>query len=76
MRMRIRLSQLRRIIREVVEEAVVDEASKDDDLNKDGKNDFEDVMIARHKASGLPHGVAVSKGEKAAKKAKQKTQGA
>jgi hypothetical protein len=62
--MKIRLSQLRRIIREVVEEA-----SKDEDLNDDGKNDFTDVMIARHKASGMSHDKAVEKGEKAADKA-------
>jgi hypothetical protein len=68
--MKIRLSELRRIIRETVEEVVGEEDQPD--LNKDGKNDFEDVMIARHKASGLPHGVAVTKGEKAAKKAAQK----
>jgi hypothetical protein len=77
--MKIRLSQLRRIIRETIEEEVVvsddreveinvDEA---EDLNKDGKNDFEDVMIARHKASGMPHDKAVEKGEKAAKAAKK-----
>lgn len=67
--MKIRLSQLRKIIREVVEQVV--EAEKDDDLNDDGKNDFKDVMIARMKASGMDDKKAVEKGEKAAKKAKQ-----
>lgn len=75
--MKIRLSQLRRIIREVVEATITDDPEVDitvdeaEDLNKDGKNDFEDVMIARHKASGMPHKVAVAKGEKAAKAAKK-----
>jgi len=78
--MKIRLSQLRRIIREVVEATVADDAEVDvtvdeaEDLNKDGKNDFEDVMIARHKASGMPHDKAVEKGEKAAKSAKKKNE--
>ena len=69
--MKIRLSQLRKIIREVVEEVSLDEESKED-LNKDGKNDFEDVMIARMKASGMPHDKAVEKGEAAASKSMKK----
>jgi hypothetical protein len=75
--MKIRLSQLRSIIRETIEEIVYDdpevtiEEAEKEDLNKDGKNDFEDVMIARHKASGMPHGVAVKKGEAAARAAKR-----
>jgi hypothetical protein len=44
------------------------------DLNKDGKNDFEDVMIARHKASGMDHEDAVEKGEKAANSAKRQNE--
>lgn len=67
--MKIRLSQLRQIIREAIEETM-EEADKD--LNKDGEHDFEDVMIARMKASGMGHEKAVEKGEKAAKAAKQK----
>jgi DnaJ-class molecular chaperone len=67
--MRIRLSHLRRIIRETVEQVV--QADKDADLNKDGENDFEDVMIARMKASGMDSDDAIEKGEMAAKKAKQ-----
>tara|TARA_B100000212_G_C27307577_1_gene504311 strand:- start:230 stop:577 length:348 start_codon:yes stop_codon:yes gene_type:complete len=43
--MRYRISELRRIIRKVLIEAV--------DQNKDGKNDFDDVKIARMKASGM-----------------------
>ena len=50
--MKIRLSQLRQIIRETIEETMeMEEADKD--LNKDGEHDFEDVMIARMKASAL-----------------------
>jgi hypothetical protein len=64
--MRIKLSELRSIIRESIEEVLEAE-----DLNKDGKNDFEDVMIARMKASGMDHEEAVEKGEKAAKGAKK-----
>ena len=67
MGMRIRLSQLRKIIRETVEEVVQEK----DDLNRDGEHDFEDVMIARMKASGMGHDKAVEKGEKAAKAAKK-----
>jgi hypothetical protein len=37
------------------------------DLNKDGKNDFEDVMIARMKASGMGHEKAVKKAAKTKK---------
>ena len=66
--MKIKLSELRRIIREVIE-AGMDEAEKKD-LNDDGKNDFEDVMIARMKASGMPHEKAVKKAAKGAKKRK------
>jgi len=69
--MKIRLSQLRQIIREAIEETMEME-EVDKDLNKDGENDFEDVMIARMKASGMGHEKAVEKGEKAAKTAKQK----
>ena len=43
--MRYRISELRKIIRKVLIEAV--------DQNKDGKNDFEDVKIARMKAAGM-----------------------
>jgi flagellar hook-basal body complex protein FliE len=69
--MKIKLSQLRQIIREAIEETLeIKEADKD--LNKDGENDFEDVMIARMKASGMDHEKAVEKGEKAAKTAAKK----
>ena len=68
--MKIALSQLRRIIREVVEAEI---AEAEEDHNDDGKHDFKDVMIARMKASGMKDDDAVEKGEKAAKKAaKQK----
>ena len=69
--MKITISQLRKIIRETVEEVIVKETEKDD-LNKDGEHDFEDVMIARMKASGLSNKDAVKKGEKAAKSAEKK----
>jgi hypothetical protein len=46
--------------------------SKSADLNDDGHNDFEDVMIARMMASGVPKSVAVAKGTAAAKKSKKK----
>lgn len=69
--MRISISQLRKIIREVVEESMYE---AEEDLNKDGKHDFEDVMIARMKASGMKHDKAVEKGEKAAIDAKKKKQ--
>jgi len=69
--MKIALSQLRKIIREVVESEM---AEAEEDLNKDGKHDFEDVMIARMKASGMKHDTAVEKGEKAAKKATKQKQ--
>ena len=65
--MRIRLSTLRRLIRETVEQVVQEK----EDLNKDGKHDFEDVMIARMKASGMDDEEAVEKGEEAAKSAKK-----
>jgi flagellar hook-basal body complex protein FliE len=68
--MKIRLSQLKQIIREAIKETMeVEEADKD--LNKDGEHDFEDVMIARMKASGMDKEDAVEKGEKAAKVAKK-----
>jgi hypothetical protein len=41
------------------------------DLNKDGEHDFEDVMIARMKASGMDSEEALKKGETAAKKSKK-----
>lgn len=43
--MRIKIENLRRVIRRVLLEAK--------DQNSDGKNDFQDVKIARMKASGL-----------------------
>ena len=48
--MKITKRQLRRIIQE--EKAVL-ELKESKDQNKDGKNDFEDVKIARMKASGM-----------------------
>jgi hypothetical protein len=65
-----RLSLLRRLVREMLE-AEIEELGEDEDLNKDGKNDFKDVMIARMKASGMSHDKAVKKGEKAATAAKK-----
>lgn len=61
------LQSIRETVRQTIRE-------KKQDLNKDGKNDFEDVMIARMKASGEDEETAVKKGEKAAAKAKSKSQ--
>ena len=63
--MKLTVKQLRALIREAVEEAMsdVDEAEKVDQ-NKDGDNDFDDVKIARMKASGLSHDKAVQKVKK------------
>lgn len=54
---------------QAIRESVRNAVREKQDLNKDGKNDFEDVMIARMKASGMDHEDAVDKGEKTAKKA-------
>ena len=69
--MRITLSELRLLIREVIEESK--RKRKKVDQNKDGKNDFVDVRIAQLKAAGVPDKEAVEKGEKMAKKAMKKT---
>jgi len=69
--MKIRLFQLRQIIREAIEE-IASSKKADKDANDDGENDFEDVMIARMKASGMDKEDAVEKGEKAAKVAAKK----
>lgn len=63
--MKLTIKQLRALIREAVEEVMsdVDEAEKVDQ-NKDGDNDFDDVKIARMKASGLSHDKAVQKVKK------------
>lgn len=60
--MKITVKQLRALIREAVEEAMssVDEEDKVDQ-DKDGDNDFDDVKIARMKASGMSHDKAVQK---------------
>ena len=60
--MKITVKQLRALIREAVEEAMssVDEEDKVDQ-DKDGDNDFNDVKIARMKASGMSHDKAVQK---------------
>ena len=60
--MKITVKQLRELIREAVEEAMsaVDEEDKVDQ-DKDGDNDFDDVKIARMKASGMSHDKAVQK---------------
>lgn len=60
--MKITVKQLRALIREAVEEAMsaVDEEDKVDQ-DKDGDNDFDDVKIARMKASGMAHDKAVKK---------------
>lgn len=60
--MKLTVKQLRALIREAVEEAMshVDEEDKLDQ-DKDGDNDFDDVKIARMKASGMSHDKAVQK---------------
>ena len=65
--MKLTAAHLRRLIKETVEEVMsaVDEAEKVDQ-NKDGKNDFKDVQIARMKASGMSHDKAVKKVHEAA----------
>lgn len=68
--MRITLSELRFLIREVIEESR--KKRKKVDQNKDGKNDFIDVKIAQLKASGVPDEEAVEKGEKMAMRAMRK----
>jgi len=63
--MKLTVNQLRALIREAVEEAMsaVDEEDKVDQ-DKDGDNDFDDVKIARMKASGMSHDKAVQKVKK------------
>lgn len=63
--MKITVKQLRALIRETVEETMsaVDEEDKVDQ-DKDGDNDFDDVKIARMKASGMSHDKAVQKVKK------------
>ena len=60
--MKLTVKQLRALIRETVEETMsaVDEEDKVDQ-DKDGDNDFDDVKIARMKASGMSHEKAVNK---------------
>ena len=60
--MKLTVKQLRTLIREAVEEAMssVEETEKVDQ-DKDGDNDFDDVKIARMKASGMSHDKAVQK---------------
>ena len=68
--MKITLSELRLLIREVIEESK--KKRKKVDQNKDGKNDFIDVRIAQLKASGVPDEEAIEKGEKMAMRAMRK----
>lgn len=60
--MKITIRQLRNLIREAVEEAMsyIDE-DDEIDQDKDGDNDFEDIKIARMKASGVPQDKAIKK---------------
>lgn len=60
--MKITIGQLRNLIREAVEEAMscIDE-DDEIDQDKDGDNDFEDIKIARMKASGMPQDKAIKK---------------
>lgn len=60
--MKITIRQLRNLIREAVEEAMscIDE-DDEIDQDKDGDNDFEDIKIARMKASGMPQDKAIKK---------------
>lgn len=60
--MKITVKQLRSLIREVVEETLSGvEEGEAIDQDKDGDNDFDDVKIARMKASGMSHKNAVNK---------------
>lgn len=67
--MKLTVKQLRSLIREAVEEVMscVDEEDKVDQ-DKDGDNDFDDVKIARMKASGMSHDKAVKKVHEVSKK--------
>lgn len=61
--MKIRLSDLRRIIRETVEEELKEKDSKNDRDN-DHDEDFADVMMARMTAGGLSKKKALEKSRK------------
>ena len=58
--MNIKLSELRRIIREVLEE----KKREDNDRDDDGDKDFADVMMARMTAGGVSKKKAVKKTRK------------
>lgn len=55
--MRMTPARLRQIILEELE--ALSEASRDQD--GDGDEDFDDVRVARYKASGMPKGKAIAK---------------
>lgn len=59
--MRISISNLRRIIRETIEEEL---GEARDDRDHDGDEDFADVMMARMQASGMDDDEAYKKSRK------------
>lgn len=59
--MKLRLSDLRRIVKEVVEEELKE---RDNDRDDDGDKDFADVMMARMTAGGLSKDKAIKKSRK------------
>lgn len=60
--MKIKLSQLRTIIREIISENLLEK--KDLDKDDDGDKDFADVMMARMKKGGLSDKEARKKSRK------------
>jgi len=74
--MELQLSELRRIIRDVIIEIKTSgeeskKKSKKNDVTGDGKADFADVMASRMMASGLPKEDAIEKAEKVTSKPKK-----
>jgi hypothetical protein len=84
--MKIKLAELRRIIREAIEEMKLQYSEEDDetkesfhekakkrDVTGDNKADFTDVMASRMMASGLSKEKAIKKAEKVVAKTKKKS---
>lgn len=62
--MKIRISELRNIIRGVLKESLEEIDHESDDRDEDGDKDFADVMIARMTAGGLDDKEAYKKSRK------------
>lgn len=60
--MKIKISQLRTIIREVISESLLEK--EDLDKDNDGDKDFADIMMSRMMASGLDDEEALEKSRK------------